>query len=200
VRNLLAAGKELRITNPNCTDLRVGIAGRPITVSDGIISDADRKQGGAATSVWLPAGEVFLTPVPGTANGVVITDQDYVRGQRVEGLRLELKSGRLTSMTAKSGLELVQAAYDAAGPGKDIAGVIDIGINPGVRVPERKSLHLWSEAGVITFVIGTNTWAGGTNEVQFAALGYSPGSTVSIDGRPFIQDGKLLLSEPMARK
>ncbi len=80
VRSLLAGGKELRITNPNGTDFRVGINNRPVTVSDGIISAADRKKGGAANSVWLPAGEVFLTPVPGTATGTVVSDRNYVQG------------------------------------------------------------------------------------------------------------------------
>jgi aminopeptidase len=198
VRKLLASARELRITNPNGTDLRVGIAGRPVTVSDGIISDEDRKKGGAATSVWLPAGEVFLTPAPGTANGVVITDQDYFQGQRVEGLRLEFRDGKLTAMTAKSGLEPVQAAYNAAGPGKDLLGIIDIGINPGVRVPEGKGLHLWSAAGTVTLVVGNNIWAGGTNDTPFGVLGYSPASTVTIDGKPLVQAGKLLPTEQVA--
>lgn len=198
VSKVLAGGKQLRITNPNGTDFRVGISGRPITVSDGIISADDRKKGGAATSVWLPAGEVFLTPVPGTANGVVVTDEDYLQGQRIEGLRLQFKDGRLTSMTAKAGLEPLKALYDAAGPGKDLLGVIDIGINPGVKAPEGKALRVWSQAGTVTVVVGNNTWAGGDNQVQFAAFGSSPKSTVTVDGKPLVQDGKLLAQEQMA--
>ncbi|MFL5401479.1 MAG: aminopeptidase [Gemmatimonadales bacterium] len=199
VRKALAGGRELRITNPNGTDIRVGINGRPITVSDGIISAQDRKKGGSATLVWLPAGEVFLTPVPGTANGVVVTDEDYVQGQRVESLRLEFKEGKLVSMTAKSGLEPLKAMYDAAGPGRDLPGVIDIGINPGVKVPG-KNLHLWSQAGAVTFVLGNNSWAGGDNQTQFAALGYSPGSSVTVDNKLLVQDGRLLPSEQVAGK
>ncbi len=198
VSKVLAGGKQLRITNPNGTDFRVGISGRPITVSDGIISADDRKKGGAATSVWLPAGEVFLTPVPGTANGVVVTDEDYLQGHRIEGLRLQFKDGRLTSMTAKAGLEPLKALYDAAGPGKDLLGVIDIGINPGVKAPEGKALRVWSQAGTVTVVVGNNTWAGGDNQVQFAAFGSSPKSTVTVDGKPLVQDGKLLAQEQMA--
>ena len=198
VSKVLAGGKELRITNPNGTDFRVGISGRPITVSDGIISADDRKKGGAATSVWLPAGEVFLTPVPGTANGVVVTDEDYLQGQRIEGLRLQFKDGRLTSMTAKAGLEPLKALYDAAGPGKDVLGVVDIGINPGVKAPEGKALRVWSQAGTVTVGVGNNTWAGGDNQVQFAAFGSSPKSTVTVDGKPLVQDGKLLAQDQMA--
>ncbi|HVD33490.1 MAG TPA: aminopeptidase [Gemmatimonadales bacterium] len=198
VSKVLAGGKELRITNPNGTDFRIGISGRPITVSDGIISADDRKKGGAATSVWLPAGEVFLTPVPGTANGVVVTDEDYLQGQRIEGLRLEFKDGKLTSMTAKAGLEPLKALYDAAGPGKDLPGVIDIGINSGAKAPEGKALRVWSQAGTVTVVVGNNTWAGGDNQVQFAAFASSPKSTLTVDGKPLVQDGKLLAQEKMA--
>jgi aminopeptidase len=198
VSKVLAGGKELRITNPNGTDFRIGISGRPITISDGIISADDRRKGGAATSVWLPAGEVFLTPVPGTANGVVVTDEDYFQGQRIEGLRLQFKDGKLTSMTAKAGLESLKALYDAAGPGKDLPGVIDIGINSAVKAPEGKALRVWSQAGTVTVVVGNNTWAGGDNQVQFAAFASSPKSTVTVDGKPLIQDGKLLPQEQMA--
>lgn len=178
VRKALAGGKELRITNPNGTDFRVGINGRPITVSDGIISAEDQKKGGAATSVWLPAGEVFLTPVPGTANGTVVSDEEYVQGERVEGLRLEFKDGKLTSMSAKSGLEPLQALYGVAGPGKDLVGVIDIGINSAVKAPQESPLRVWSQAGTVSVVVGNNTWAGGDNQVNFDVVGSSPNSTV----------------------
>jgi aminopeptidase len=198
VRRVLAGGKELRITNPNGTDFRVGISGRPITISDGIISADDRKKGGAAVSVWLPAGEVFLTPVPGTANGVVVSDEDYVLGARVEGLRLEFKDGKLTSMTAKAGIEPLKALYDVAGPGKDLPGVIDIGINSGVKAPEQKALRVWSQAGTVTLVVGNNVWAGGDNQVEFGVVGGSPTSTVTVDGKPLVQDGKLLSQEQLA--
>lgn len=198
VRKQLASGKELRITNPNGTDFRVGISGRPITVNDGIISAEDRKKGGAATSVWLPAGEVYLTPVPGTGEGTVVTDKFFYQGQPIEALRLEFKGGKLTSMTAKDGLEPLQAAYDAAGPGKDVLGVIDIGINPGIKSPAGSPVHVWGRAGTVTVLVGDNTWAGGTNAVNFGVPAYSTSSTVTVDGKPLVQDGKLVVLENVA--
>jgi leucyl aminopeptidase (aminopeptidase T) len=51
VKTALAAGKEVHITNPNGTDLKVRIEGRPFFVSDGIISADDIKKGGPAVSV-----------------------------------------------------------------------------------------------------------------------------------------------------
>jgi hypothetical protein len=90
--------------------------------------------------------------------------------------------------------------YDAAGPGKDLLGVIDIGINSGVKGPDGKALHLWSQAGTVTLVVGNNSWAGGDNQVQFGALGYSPKSSLTIDGKVLVQDGKLLPVEQVAGK
>ena len=200
VRKRLAAGKELRITNPNGTDFKVGIAGRPIAVNDGIISAEERKKGGAATSVWLPAGEVYLTPVPGTGEGTVVVDQFFFQGKPIEELRLVFKGGKMTSMTAKDGLEPLQAAYDAAGPGKDLLGVIDIGINPGIKSPERSPVHVWGKAGTITLQVGDNTWAGGNNQVNFGIAAYSPGSTLTVDGKPLVQEGKLVAAEEVANR
>jgi aminopeptidase len=200
LRRLLAAGKEVRITNPNGTDLRVAISGRPITVNDGVISAEDRKKGGAATSVWLPAGEVYLTPVLGTAEGTVVADQFFFQGKPIDGLRLVFKAGKLTAMTAKDGLGPLQAAYDAAGPGKDVLGVIDIGINPGIKSPERSPLHVWGKAGTVTVSVGDNTWAGGNNRVNFGLAAYSPGSTLTVDGKPVVQDGKLVAGREVANR
>jgi aminopeptidase len=200
VRQLLAGGKELHISNPNGTDLRVGIANRQVSVNDGIISAEERKRGGAATSVWLPAGEVYLTPVPGTGEGTFVADQLFFRGEAIKGLRLEFKAGRVTSMAAEKGIEPLQAAYNAAGPGKDLLGVIDIGINPGIKSPEESPVHVWGKAGTVTIVVGNNTWAGGNNQVTFGIAAYSPRSSATVDGKPLVKDGRLVVGESVARR
>lgn len=200
MRQVLAAGKEVHITAPNGTDLRARIAGRPAYVSDGIISDEDRRRGGPANSVWLPAGEVYLIPVPGSAEGALVADEDFFRGQRIEGLRLEFKGGRVASIQAKSGLEVLMAEYEAAGPGKDVLGVLDFGINPGLKLPADKPIHAWSRAGMVTVGIGNNGWAGGDNNVGFGMAPYLLNGTVTVDGRVLIRDGKLVSAEDMAAR
>ncbi|HUQ14913.1 MAG TPA: aminopeptidase [Gemmatimonadales bacterium] len=191
IRKALAAGKELRITNLGGTDLRVKIAGRPVVVSDGVISAEDRKKGSPAVSVWLPAGEVFLTPVPGTANGVVVADHMFYQGDRIDGLRLEVKNGKMVGMTAKSGLDQLKEYYELAGPGKDIFGVVDIGINPSIEVPEGGAVNVWSRAGAVTVVVGDNSWAGGDNRVNFSISPEIKNATLEVDGTALVKDGKL---------
>ena len=141
-----------------------------------------------------------LTPVPGTAVGTVVADQFFYLGKPVQALRLEFKGGKLTAMSAKDGLEPLKAAYDAAGPGKDLLGVIDIGINPGIKSPERSPLHVWGKAGTVTVSVGGNTWAGGDNQVSFGLPAYSPGSSVTVDGKPLVQDGALVQVEDVANR
>ena len=57
IQGVLAKGKEVRVTNPNGTDLTASIAGRPVLVSDGVISADDEKRGG-------PAGNPFGGKTP----------------------------------------------------------------------------------------------------------------------------------------
>jgi aminopeptidase len=191
VRKVLAAGKELHITSPGGTDLRVEIAGRPVVVNDGVISADDRKKGAPAVSVWLPAGEVFLTPVPGTANGVVVADHMFYQGDRIEGLRLEVKNGKMVGMTASAGMDQLKAYYELAGPGKDVFSVVDIGINPSIKVPEGGAVNVWSRAGAVTVVIGDNSWAGGDNRVNFSIPPEIKNATLEVDGTVLVKDGKL---------
>jgi aminopeptidase len=198
LRKTLAAGNELHITSASGTDLKVKIKGRPVLVSDGIISAADRKHGGAATSVWLPAGEVYLTPVAGTAEGVVVADHYFYQGQRVDGLKLEIKGGKMVSMTAKSGLEPLKGFYDAAGEGKDLFAVVDIGINPAITIPEGAPVNVFSRAGAVTVGVGGNTWAGGDNNATFAVYPEVPKATLTVDGKELVKDGKLIGTSTMA--
>jgi len=89
VRKTLESGKELQISHPNGTDLKMRIAGRKVFASDGVISPEDVKRGGEATIGWLPAGEVYLAPVPGTAEGTLIVDRVFFRTPKFEASRLE---------------------------------------------------------------------------------------------------------------
>lgn len=192
LRSALTGGKELRITGPSGTDLRVPIAGRPVHMSDGVISADDRKQGGPALSVWLPAGEVYLVPRAGGTEGVVVADRFYFEGDRIDGLRLEIKGGKVVGMSASSGLEALKARYDAAGKGRDLVGVIDFGINPSIQVPADGAVNVWARAGAVTVGIGYNIWAGGDNAADYGLAADVRNATVTVDGRELVKDGKLV--------
>jgi len=191
VKAILSSGKELHITNGNGTDFKVRIDERPIYVSDGVISDADMQRGGSDCQVWLPAGEVYLTPVPGTAEGKIVVDRHFYQGKEIEKLELTYKAGKLTAMKAASGLEPLKARYEASGTGKDEFSFIDLGINPNVQIIKDSRMVAWMASGMIAVGIGNNTWAGGENEVNFSMTNFLTGSTLTVDGETVVENGVL---------
>jgi leucyl aminopeptidase (aminopeptidase T) len=192
VKGVLSAGNELHITNPNGTDLKMKIQGRPFFVSDGIISADDVKKGGAAVSVYLPAGEVFCAPVAGTAEGKVVHTLDYYQGKEVDNLTLTVAGGKVTAMTGSGpGFDRLKADYDAAGDGKDLLSFVDFGINPNVKLPASSKLGAFIPAGTITVGLGNNQWAGGDDKAPYGYTVFLPGSTVTLDGKTVIESGQL---------
>lgn len=192
VRKVLTAGNELHIVNPNGTDLKVRIQGKPVSVSDGIISPEDAVKGGAAVQVWLPAGDVYLVPVANTAEGKVVHSEDFFEGKEIQDLTLTFAQGRVTSINGSGpGFQDLKARYDAGGEGKDIFAFVDLGINPGIKLPLASKMGTWVPAGEISVGIGNNIWAGGDNRTGFAYPVFLPSSTVTLDGKTIIDKGQL---------
>lgn len=186
------AGNEAHITNPNGTDLKVRIQGRPIYVSDGVISAEDVQKGSPFVSIYLPAGEVAVTPVPGTAEGKVVVDKDYFDGKEMQNVTITFVGGKITSMTGSGpGFDAFKADYDARGAGKELFGFVDLGINPNVRLSPGSKLGNWVPAGTVTVGSGNNAWAGGDNNVSYGWTGFLPGSTVTVDGKVLVENGVL---------
>jgi leucyl aminopeptidase (aminopeptidase T) len=195
VKAALAAGDEVHVTNPNGTDLKLRVQGRPVLVSDGIISADDMKQGGAALAAYLPAGEVYVTPVAGSADGKLVSSRTYYRGQQVDNLTYTITAGKVTAMSGSGpGYAGFKAEYDAVqDPRKDLLGYIDLGINPNVKLPAASVVGTWVPAGTVTIGTGGNTWAGGDNSVPYGSTVFLPGSTVTLDDKTIVDNGVLKL-------
>jgi aminopeptidase len=190
----LASGNEIHITDSGGTDLKVRVQGRKYGVSDGIISEDDMKKGAAGLSVYLPAGEVYVAPVPGTAEGKVVRAKDYYNGKEINNLVLTFSAGKLASITGSGpGFDLMKAAYDAAGEGKDLFAVVDFGINPNVKLPAGSQIATWVPAGTVTVGVGNNLWAGGDNKTPYGYFVSLPGTTVTLDGKSVVDAGQLKL-------
>lgn len=192
LKTSLSTGKELRITSPEGTDLKVKVEARPFFVSDGIISAEDAQKGGPAVAVYLPAGEVYTTPVPGSAEGKVVIAQLFYRGKEVTNLTLVFAAGKMTSITGSGpGFDALKKDYDAvADPGKDLLSYVDFGINPNLKIWPASKIGNWVQAGMVSLGTGNNTWAGGDNKAAFDAGGHLPGCTVALDGKTIIEKGE----------
>lgn len=192
VKGILAAGNEIHIKDSNGTDLRLRVKGQPVHASDGVISPEESAQGGAGSSVYLPAGEVYTTPVAGTAEGKLVRPREYFQGKEIQNLTLTFAGGKLTAIAGSGpGFEPMKALYDAAGEGKDLFAVIDLGINPNITLPAASAVGTWVPAGTVTVGIGNNVWAGGSNKTPYGYFVSLPGTTVTLDGKAIIENGQL---------
>ena len=183
------------MTNPNGTDLKFSVQGRPVLASDGVASEADLKRGGGALSQYLPAGEVYTTPVPGSGEGKLVQTRGYFRGKQIDNLTLTFSGGQLTEMTGSGpGFADFKAEYDAVDDERKAAlAFLDFGINPNISLPANASVGTWVPAGSVTLGTGANVWAGGDNSVPYSLVVHLPGSTVTLDGKPVVEQGALKL-------
>ncbi len=191
LKKAMAEGKEIHLTNANGTDLKAGVEKRPVMVSNGVISDEKRKEGGAACWTYLPAGEVYVSTAAGTAEGRVVVDRLFYKGKEIDGLVLVVKGGKVVSLEAKANADELRADFEAAAEGKDRCGVIDVGVNPNVRPPAGGKVLTYVQAGMASLSIGNDTWAGGDDNTPFGLGCFLPGSTLAVDGKVIVDKGDL---------
>jgi aminopeptidase len=189
VKDLLAKAGELHITLPNGTDLKMKIKGRKAFVSDGVISDADMKTGAGAILLYMPAGEVFVTPVPGTAEGKIVDDRMVFFGKEILGITADVKAGKITAINAKSGWDAIKSQYDAMPISKLEVSSIDLGINPAVRTGGK--LETYMGAGNLTIGTGGNEALGGSIKDLGGLYFMMSGATITLDGTTLVDKGVL---------
>ena len=189
VKAVLARGQKIRITHVNGTDLTFGIKGRTVFLSEGIIQDDPKKK--LWPGVTLPAGEVIVTPVPGTAQGKVVVERNFYQGTEISGMSLAFEQGKVVSMYGGIGGEKLLERYQLAGTGKELMGYVDIGTNPNIRVPEGSRMVAYMPSGAITIGIGRNDFFGGENTGSLGFDFFLPGYTLAVDGKVLVEDGVL---------
>jgi leucyl aminopeptidase (aminopeptidase T) len=181
-------GKELEITHPNGTSLKLNIESKPAYISDGIISADDVAKGNF--NVYLPAGEAAVIVAANSGDGKFIIEKDFFQGKEVHNVVLTFEKGKLTSMTGEGeGFAKLKESYDAQGEGKDILSYVDIGINPNYVLAPTTKLGNWVSAGMVSVGSGNNSWAGGSNNSAGSAGGHLAGCTVKIDGKVIVENG-----------
>jgi leucyl aminopeptidase (aminopeptidase T) len=191
VRQAFANAQVVTLTAPNGTNISFRVDPNRALVSDGALTEERVKQGSAAASTWLPAGEVMIPAANGSANGKVVLDRYLWDGRLIRGLTLVFDKGALTSMTAANDMSGLRAAYDAGGGAKDRFGYIDIGINPETRLPLGSGRIVWTAPGSVVIGFGDNRGFGGTNTSDFGFAAQLTGATLSVDGKPVVASGRL---------
>lgn len=181
---------QMRIKADNGTDLRFRLAGesRPTHVDDGVLSDEDLAIGNTTTS--LPAGGVFIAPVEDSARGTFVSDVRIPSvGTLIEGLSWTFDGGRVTDFNAKRNLKNAQINYAEGTGAKDRFASFGIGLNKKI-VPGY--LNSYYARGAVSIGIGDNADFGGSNVSTYAFTGFHGHATVTVDGKPIVEQGVLV--------
>ena len=195
VKAALAAGKEVHITNPNGTDLKVQVRdARSWSATASSPTPIARPAAPRSRPTCLQARSIRRRcPAPPKARSC--TPAIFFRGKQIDNLTLDAGRRQGHRMTgAGPGFADFKAAYDAVDDArKDLFGFVDLGINPNVKLASGSTVGTWVPAGTVTVGTGGNTWAGGDNSVPFGTTIYLPGSTVMLDGKAIVENGVLKL-------
>jgi leucyl aminopeptidase (aminopeptidase T) len=191
LRQQFVNSKVVTLTAPNGTNISFKVDAERAIISDGALTPEKVKRGSAAASTWLPAGELILPAVNGSANGKIVVDKVLWDGRTIRGLTLLFEDGALRSMTAADDITGLKSLYNAATGAKDRFGFIDIGTNPETRLPVGSGRVIWSAPGSVTFGFGDNRGFGGSNSSTFGTVAQLTSATITVDGKSVVQNGRL---------
>jgi len=180
VARKLRRSRALRIVTEIGTDLRMGIQGRDwITDDSGICH-----RRGEFTN--LPAGELFICPVEGTAEGTLVVDGSFIETVQTP-IKVSVKDGIADRITGAHDVvkELNRGGRDARNIAK-----FGMGLNPKARLIG-SVLEDSKVLGTVNIGFGDNSIFGGSVKSPVHILGIIKKPTVTIDNVLIMRDGEL---------
>lgn len=171
------------------TNLKMEIGAHPVFVEDGVIDQEDQTKGFIFTSI--PTGYVTLAPKRGSTEGSLHSDMAVPSmGQLIRGTSWQFQKGRAVKLDAEANFDAFQKMYGDSTGDKDQAASLSIGLNPAVK-PGYLTDYLG--LGTVSIGIGENQYLQGENESTFGFQASLSKATLTVDGEPLVQKGKLTL-------
>ncbi|QSV46300.1 aminopeptidase [Geobacter benzoatilyticus] len=180
---------EILIETPNGTRMRIGKAGRQAEGDDGLLTTA-------GSFGNLPAGEVYLAPLEGTSEGVMVLEYGPTR-KLSSPLKLIVNNGLVTDIIGdEPHREWLERRFAENSKNRNIAE-LGIGTNDRATRPDN-ILEAEKILGTIHIALGDNSGFGGTVQTPFHEdyVFYGPTLTaIAPDGsrRVLLRQGILTL-------
>ena len=164
------------------TDIMIGIKGRKWINCDG-------KQN-------FPDGEIFTSPLENNINGyITFSFPGIFAGRQIEGIKLEVKDGKVINATAKKGEELLKSLLETD-EGSSFFGEVAIGTNYGIKDFTSNMLFDEKIGGTVHMAIGDSMpEAGGKNKSSLhwdMLCDMRNGGKIYADGELFYENGKFI--------
>ena len=187
VAKVLSSGAHARVSSPAGTDIEFSIRGRAALADTGLV----HKPGDMSN---LPAGEAFLAPVEGTAEGVVVFEAAVAGLGKLGGerIRIMVEQGYAVEITGSVQARKLDEMLE--GYGQDAYNIAELGIGTNDKaVISGKILEDEKILGTVHLALGDNKSMGGKVGVSSHLDGLILKPSVWIDGERIMEHGKLLI-------
>jgi Thermophilic metalloprotease (M29) len=186
---------EVHVTTPAGTDLRFRIGSRVVNFQDGDASRARADKGVVLIDreIELPAGAIRVAPLEETVQGTIVFPPSQWSGRPVQGLRLSIAGGKVTSIDANGGREWAEREIDSAGEAGRSFREFALGLNPLLAVPDERPWipYYGYGAGVVRLSLGDNSELGGKVTGGYVRWNFFTDATVVVNGETWVENGKL---------
>jgi len=192
VEQIFSAGKTIRVTCPNGTDLVASIEGRPGRAIAGRIFQMRANGGGGCA---FPDGETHICPVEGTGEGRVVFDLTaHSVGALKEPIVLTIEKGFVTRIEGGAQAETwkqILSTYGDAGS-YNAPAEIALGLNPKVR-PTGSMRTDKKKYGTAHIGIGDTVALGGTCHAKLRLEGVISKPRIVVDGEVVAENGEIIV-------
>ncbi len=188
IKEKLSGAKKVEITAPNGTHISLSVEGREFIADTGLLHN----EGDFGN---LPAGEVFVAPVEGSANGKLVIDYGPEEGKLSSSVIVYIENGNAVRVEGRGRIkDLLESKFEEDERCRNVAE-LGIGTNPGATHVEN-ILEAEKILGTIHIAFGDNSSFGGKVKAPFHQdfVVFKP--TVRVSGREQFylhRDGNLLV-------
>jgi leucyl aminopeptidase (aminopeptidase T) len=180
IADIQSTGSEVHITSPNGTDVRFSIKGRTAIADTGLFT----KPGDFGN---LPAGEAFVAPVEGSAEGTIVFDGCFADIKLDQPITVTVKDGHATDIAGGEAARVLTNKLAAVG--KDGYNIAEFGIGTNTTAQLNDNLlEVEKVHGTCHIALGNNATFGGEVDVPFHSDGVILKPTVKIDGKKIIEN------------
>lgn len=185
---LMSGVDGVSISTSSGTRLSLALDRRKVDVSDGVMTQAMAEKGRV---VFLPAGAVEVSVDEASAEGTIVYDTRVrVDSKPVEGLRLDVREGRIRKFDAVRGSGVFGQYLKNGGRGAGRLAFLGFGLNPNLRFGYTQDDKV---LGCLTLGFGDNVSIGGKNAADGQWWASITKATVRVGVTTLMDDGKILI-------
>lgn len=177
------------------TNLKFQVGDRPVTKQNGNASLARTQHARNLIDreIELPAGAIRVAPLEESVEGVIAFPDGMWNEQKVEGLVLTFKKGKVVNIAAKTGQDAVKAELDSAGDAGYSFRELAVGFNPMMAVPKGNPWipYYGYGAGIVRLSLGNNQELGGKVTGGYVRWNFFLDATLTVGSETWIKDGTL---------